>query len=233
MNDRDEVTFDKSEILGDAAELADAVVSQDFVEARFRAALVVMKARELGHARVMAAATGVMVALGMDGTTHLPQLGISLLNLADELGVFEERKPVAHPDIAWVRFSARRTMAAAPGIPRQTGAPRVLIVEDDPALTDTLVQALALSGSMIVGCARDARTATDLLGREPTIVLVDYTLLDGPCDAFIDHVRAAGIPVAMLTGLRPNELPSKYRQLPILMKPCGLDALMSLVSRLG
>jgi hypothetical protein len=71
-----------------------------------------------------------------------------------------------------------------------------------------------------------------MLSREPTIVLVDYTLLDGPCDAFIDHVRAAGIAIAVLTGFRPNELPSRYRRLPILTKPYGIDALTSLVGRL-
>jgi CheY-like chemotaxis protein len=233
MSHQDEIASASAEILGDAAALADAVVAEDMAEARFLAALVVMKARQCGHQRVMAAATAVVVALGMDKTAPLPELGLALLHLADELGSLEERKPVAHPDIAWVTFSARRSMAtAAPG-PAMTTSPRVLIVEDDAALTDTLVQALALTGTTVVGCARDARTACDMLSRDPTVVLIDYTLLDGPCDAFIDHVRATGFPVAMLTGLRPNELPTRYRQLPILTKPYGIDALSALVERLG
>lgn len=232
MNARDEFAS-SADILGDAAELADAVVAEDLTEARFRAALVVMKARESGHVRVMAAATGLLVALGMKETAPLPELGVALLHLADELGSLEQRKARAHPDVAWIRFSGRRSMATA--LPGRTTvrSPRVLIVEDDMALCDTMVQALALSGMTVVGCARDARTASDMLRRDPTIVLVDYALLDGPCDAFIDHVRAAAVPIAMLTGFRPNELPTKYRQLPILMKPYGIDALTRLVECLG
>jgi CheY-like chemotaxis protein len=233
MNDRDDFTYDRAEILGDAAELADAVVADDLPEARFRAALVIMKARSLGFHQIMAAATGVMVALGMNETAPLPELGGALLHLADELLEGEGTPAVAHPDIAWIRFSARRSMASTLTEPTPARSPRVLIVEDDMALTDTLVQALALNGTTVVGCARESRTASDMLGRRPTVVLIDYTLLDGPCDAFIDDVRAAGYPVAMLTGFRPNELPSRYRELPILTKPYGIDALTALVGRLG
>lgn len=232
MNDRDDFSS-STDILGDAAELADAVVAQDLPEARFRAALIVMKARESGYPRIMAAATEVVVALGLNQAAPLPKLGRALLHLADELGTLGEREVAAHPDIAWVRFSARRSIAAVPPNAKPTRSPRVLIVEDDLALTDTMVQALALTGTTVVGCARDARSANDMLGREPTVVLVDYTLLDGPCDAFIDQCRDGGLPIAVLTAFRPNELPVRYRQLPILTKPYGIKALATLVERLG
>jgi CheY-like chemotaxis protein len=232
MNDR-HASSSSTELLADAAELADAVVAEDLPEARFRAALIVMKARESGYLRIMAAATEVVVALGMNEAAPLPRLGRSLLRLADELGILGETEVAAHPDLAWVRFSARRSMAPVPPDAKPTGSPRVLIVEDDMALTDTMLQALALSGTTVVGCARDARSANDMLGRGPTVVLVDYTLLDGPCDDFIDQCRDSGFSIAVLTAFRPNELPTKYRQLPILTKPYGIDALATLVERLG
>ncbi|PTR34317.1 response regulator receiver domain-containing protein [Luteibacter sp. OK325] len=232
MNDRNTFTS-SSDIISDAAELADAVVSKDLTEARFLAALVVIEARESGQLRIMAAAASVMAALGTNEAAPLPELGVALLDLADELATLAASHAVAHPDIAWIKFSGRRSMATVPDHPRPARSPRVLIVEDDPTLTDTMVQALARSGMTVVGCARDARTANQMLRRQPTVVLVDYTLLDGQCDSFIDRVRATGLPVAMLTGFRPNELPTKYRQLPILSKPYGIDALTALVERLG
>jgi CheY-like chemotaxis protein len=232
MNHRHEFS-PSTELLGDAAELADAVVAEDLPEARFRAALIVMKARESGYLRIMAAATEVVVTLGMNDAAPLPRLGRALLHLADELGTLGERDVATHPDLAWVRFSARRSMAPVRPEAKPASSARVLIVEDDMALTDTMVQALALTGTTIVGCARDARSANDMLDREPTVVLVDYTLLDGPCDDFIDQCRDGGFSIAVLTAFRPNELPTKYRQLPILTKPYGIDALANLVERLG
>jgi DNA-binding response OmpR family regulator len=112
-------------------------------------------------------------------------------------------------------------------------APRVLIVEDDPALGATLIQALSLTGKRVVGCARDSRSAASMLALGPTVALVDYNLLDGPCDQLLDTLALAGIPVALLTGYRPNELPASCRRFPILTKPFGIDALSNMVDELS
>jgi DNA-binding response OmpR family regulator len=127
--------------------------------------------------------------------------------------------------------SKGKTMASATTCP----SPRVLIVEDDQELGATLVQALSLTGKRVVGCARDSHTAAGMLALAfgPTVALVDYNLLDGPCDQLLDTLALAGIPVALLTGYRPNELPDACLRFPILTKPYGIAALSNMVDELA
>lgn len=46
-----------------------------------------------------------------------------------------------------------------------------------------------------------------------TAAVVEYNLQDGPCDQLLDTLAFVGIPVALLTGYRPNELPTSYLRL--------------------
>jgi DNA-binding response OmpR family regulator len=115
----------------------------------------------------------------------------------------------------------------------EPGQLRVLVVEDDLELCDLLVEAMRLYGRSVLGFARDSGSAIEMLDGGPAVAIVDYNLLDGPCEAVLDAFRLAGVPVAIATAYRPSELPSECLMFPILTKPYGIDALNLMVDELA
>jgi DNA-binding NtrC family response regulator len=63
------------------------------------------------------------------------------------------------------------------------------------------------------------------------LALVDYKLTDGDSEAFMSHLKAAGIPFIVCSGmLDESQRGSVSRQAPFLSKPFSSEALMETVS---
>jgi DNA-binding response OmpR family regulator len=108
------------------------------------------------------------------------------------------------------------------------GGSHVLVVEDDPLVADALDEALvdyyrtsrAQTGSQ--GCACLSSSHIDL-------VVLDRTLPDGKGDDVIALADRIGIPIIPMSG-HPDDIRNLERSdRPHLIKPFGIDALLSKV----
>jgi CheY-like chemotaxis protein len=116
---------------------------------------------------------------------------------------------------------------------------RILLVEDDHALRETLADVLRDEGYR-VACACNGREALDRLGEDaaPDLILLDLVMpvMDGW--AFRDAQRRrpglAGIPLVVLSASFPSDS-SRVRALgaqAVLAKPVGLDNLIGALRRI-
>ncbi len=113
-----------------------------------------------------------------------------------------------------------------------TAQPIVLVVDDDASLRLLSRVNLELEGFIVreadsLGSARAALDAD-----RPDVVLLDVHLGSGASDALIDELRAAGVPVALVTG---SADPSAYRDRAdaILAKPFEPADLVATAKRLA
>lgn len=117
---------------------------------------------------------------------------------------------------------------------------RILLVEDDIALRDTLADVLADEG-FEVACASNGREALDKLGKGllPDLIVLDLVMpvMDGW--AFRDAQRLrpdlARIPMVVLSASFPPDSP-RIRALEaqaVLSKPVGLDRLLAALRSLS
>jgi CheY-like chemotaxis protein len=116
---------------------------------------------------------------------------------------------------------------------------RILLVEDDHALRETLADVLSDQG-YDVDCACNGQEALERLGHElrPDLILLDLIMpvMDGW--AFRDAQRRspelAGIPMVILSASFPPDSP-RVREMGaqvVLAKPIGLDRLIGALARL-
>jgi len=108
------------------------------------------------------------------------------------------------------------------------GGSHVLVVEDDPPVADALEQAIAdfyrtsraQTGSQACACLSSAHI---------DLVVLDRTLPDGKGDDVIALADRLGIPIIPMSG-HPDDIRSLERSdRPHLIKPFGIDALLSKV----
>ena len=85
MNENDDFNLSVARVMSDAAALGDAALSGDFDEARFRAHLVVDRARALGLRDVASAGEKLISALGPAGTHPSLGYGVDILRVTDAL----------------------------------------------------------------------------------------------------------------------------------------------------
>jgi two-component system response regulator RegX3 len=86
--------------------------------------------------------------------------------------------------------------------PRErTSAQRVLLVEDEPSISDPFSQALAREGFQPIVASTLAEARTVIEGQEPAIVLLDLMLPDGDGRDLARELRArTQVPIIMLTA---------------------------------
>jgi CheY-like chemotaxis protein len=115
--------------------------------------------------------------------------------------------------------------------------PRILLVEDDPALRDALAEVLAERGYE-VACAGDGREALEALGRRPTpaVILLDLAMpvMDGWAfrDAQLGDPAIAGIPTIVLSAsLKDGHSLEALAPTAALTKPFDLDRLLDALRR--
>lgn len=110
---------------------------------------------------------------------------------------------------------------------------RILLVEDDPASREYLIQALALIGLEVQACADLAEARTALSQQRFDAILSDANLPDGGAESLFDGISMQSRPalcIAMSAALsaQRRETLREAGFHPILIKPLGLDALRSL-----
>jgi len=117
--------------------------------------------------------------------------------------------------------------------------PRILVVDDDRDARESLVDALATEGYLVLE-AEDGEQALALLrsGRRPALILLDLMMprTDGATfrRAQMTDASLARIPVVVVTAYEiSEEHASALRAAAYLAKPPELSALLDVVSRLA
>lgn len=115
------------------------------------------------------------------------------------------QKPVSREEL--LRGMASALHAAAPRATQASGSRRVLVVDDHPAITRVIDEALSANG-YTVECYADADAAIARLEKGlPDLVITDYRLegASGVDLARMVKEKNRGIPVILITGWRPDE----------------------------
>ena len=79
-------------------------------------------------------------------------------------------------------------------------AASVLVVEDDAALRMVCRVNLELDGFRVIEAATVDEARAAVAGERPGLVLLDLHLGSGASDELLDELRAAGIPVVLVSG---------------------------------
>jgi len=109
---------------------------------------------------------------------------------------------------------------------------RILVVDDDPAIAESLRDVLADEGYEVV-VAADGRQALALMSPRPALMLIDLMMPELDGWELFDELRRtaplADIPICVLSAL-PSHAPPNANA--VLQKPVDLEALLSTVARL-
>jgi len=100
-------------------------------------------------------------------------------------------------------------------------SPRILIIEDEHLIAQTLGCALRVSGVEIAGMVGTVEQALALLCSMPKIdgALLDINLRGKLAYAVADDLIARGLPFVFTTGYSAPVIPKRYQHVPVLQKP--------------
>jgi CheY-like chemotaxis protein len=99
---------------------------------------------------------------------------------------------------------------------------RVLVVEDEPLVAETISDLLTEAEGVPVGPAATVREARQLLkgGTVPDAALLDVNLSDGLVTPVLEALSARGIPTVVYTGSAiPEDVRQRHPDLVALSKP--------------
>jgi CheY-like chemotaxis protein len=111
----------------------------------------------------------------------------------------------------------------------------VLVAEDEAIVALELEGTLRAGGCAVLGPAQSNAEALELLRRgraRPDAALLNATLADGSAVALVEAMRAAGVPVGLVTGYAVDELEAPLRELPVLGKPHRPPDVLAFLGRL-
>jgi DNA-binding response OmpR family regulator len=109
---------------------------------------------------------------------------------------------------------------------------RILIVEDEPFVALSLVDALSELGFDVAGWVGDVRAAIDFIGREHIDgALLDVHLGSQRVDPVADLLAARACPFFFTTGLGRVDVPAAHADRAFLQKPFGTADLASMLDR--
>ncbi len=110
---------------------------------------------------------------------------------------------------------------------------RILVVEDQYYLATDICEWLKAAGAQVVGPARDAEQAGDLLRSEAVdTAVVDINLGMGPTYEVASGLVERGVPFLFATGYDRGAIPSEFQDRPRLEKPFGQANLIAAVQNL-
>jgi DNA-binding response OmpR family regulator len=132
-------------------------------------------------------------------------------------------------------LGVRETRAlSGPGEMGAAVGPICLIVEDQALIGLSLEAYLEEVGFGICEVVPSSKDALEwLVSNTPTIVILDYSLRDGPCTALARTLRERGIPFLIYSGHRRSVAPPELQDVPWLHKPCDRRALLAALSPAG
>ncbi|VFU10596.1 response regulator [Methylocella tundrae] len=109
---------------------------------------------------------------------------------------------------------------------------RILIVEDEPFVALSLVDALSELGFDVAGCFGDVSAAMDFIGREHIDgALLDINLGSERIDPVADLLAQRSCPFIFTTGFGLSDIPAAYADRAILQKPFGTADLVSMLDK--
>jgi len=114
---------------------------------------------------------------------------------------------------------------------QQTTQPRLIVVEDNFSVADSLEYLLESLGCDVVGVAGNLGAALDLVAKVPfDLALLDIDLRGEHVSPVADAVRRQRRPVVFLTGFGAADvLPPHLRDLPRLEKPVDPAILLAAI----
>ncbi|WP_158545134.1 response regulator [Dyella monticola] len=108
------------------------------------------------------------------------------------------------------------------------------VVEDDPTLASTLMDAMVAFGITVIGHAGDVPSALAWLdkGLIPDLALIDILLPSGPAYPIVDRLRELPTALVLITGLDCTQIKTPYRDITCLEKPFGMHELLEAITNL-
>ncbi|WP_437608089.1 response regulator [Sorangium sp. So ce834] len=109
----------------------------------------------------------------------------------------------------------------------------IFVVDDDPALVDSLMDLLSDEGYGVQGFTRPLEALDRLAGgARPRAVLLDYVMPEMTGEEFLAALAAVGVevPVLLLSGM--NEPSIRGTVAGVLAKPFDVDRLLGVLDRL-
>lgn len=112
---------------------------------------------------------------------------------------------------------------------------RILLVEDDFLIAETLAEVLEAAGALVTGPISTAREAQAVLA-EPDLALdaavLDLDLNGQKSYAVADAMIQRGIPFVLTTGYDANAVDAAYRHYPRCAKPVTSRAILAALAAL-
>jgi DNA-binding response OmpR family regulator len=99
---------------------------------------------------------------------------------------------------------------------------RVLIVEDEPVLSDDLSEIVTAAEGVVVGPVATVKDARALIKDRVVfdVAILDVNLTDGVVTPVLEALRARGVPVLVYTGgAVPEDVRRRHPSLVLLTKP--------------
>jgi DNA-binding response OmpR family regulator len=112
---------------------------------------------------------------------------------------------------------------------QSVGAPRILIVEDEPLTGLTLADMLNEEGYRTIGPISSCKEALAMLDRtRPDCVVLDLSLTDGSSVGLGRELRARGNSFIVFSGYAPDEVSSEaLKGAPWVQKPARVEVITS------
>ena len=99
----------------------------------------------------------------------------------------------------------------------------VLLLEDEYLIASMIAVALENAGARVLGPVSDLQRAMEI-ATDTSLALdsaiLDINLSDGIVFPVADIMLERNVPVVFVTGYDPQAVPTRYRSLPFLSKPC-------------
>ena len=110
---------------------------------------------------------------------------------------------------------------------------RILVVEDDNSIAMAMSWMGEDAGHSIVGPEGTVATTRQVLARQRVdLALLDVMLGGETVFPISDLLDLAGTPFIFVTGHPRSALPVRYRDRPVVLKPCRPRALMALIGQI-
>ena len=115
--------------------------------------------------------------------------------------------------------------------------PSVIVIDDNPALTQIVSEFLSLKSIDVLAAGNNGKEAVELYKKHsPDVVLMDYLMPDYTGLYGLENIRKlnSNAKIIMFTGSADLDLYDKFKELgvfAILEKPCDFDKLVETVNK--
>ena len=111
---------------------------------------------------------------------------------------------------------------------------RILVVEDEYLLADALADALVALGAQVVGPIGQLAEAMALVETTPLDgAVLDINLRGEMVFPLADALTARGVSYVFVTGYGQENIPSRYKDIPVLPKPVDVRLLEPMLRAAG